>query len=210
MRYAYLKRFEEIIDFALIFEGKFCEVEGENEIREFNSAPNKARSALRICFMFTLFTFFIVLMCAVLEASAFALLPTRLPQKLERGVDSSCTQVTMTAAAHNQELKLILLKRVQVLLLVVVNTVKLVSISTFCGANTTYLAQAQQLRRGKESLLLDEMRIGEILKAWRDGKIGKWTASTATLKRVGQKLGVVVDSQNRGSNRKEGQDRYKP
>ena len=159
--------------------------------------------------MFTFFTLFIVLLCAVLEASAFALLPTRLPQKLQRGVYSSCTQVTMTAAAHNQELKLILLKRVQVLLLAVVHTVKLVSISTFCGANTTYLAKAQQLRRGKESLLLDEMRIGEILKAWRDGKIGKWTASTATLKRVGQKLGVVVDSQNRGSTTKEGQDHYK-
>jgi hypothetical protein len=158
--------------------------------------------------MFTFFTLFIVLLCAVLEASAFALPPTRLPQKLQRGVYSSCTQVTMTAAAHNQELKLILLKRVQVLLLAVVHTVKLVSIRTFCGANTTYLAKAQQLRRGKESLLLDEMRIGEILKAWRDGKIGKWTASTATLKRVGQKLGVV--SQNRGSTTKEGQDHYKP
>ena len=79
-------------------------------------------------------------------------------------------------------MKIIFLKRVQVLLLAVVHDVKLVFMSTFCGTNTTHLAQAQQLRRGKVSLFVDEMLTGEILKAWRDGKIGKWTVSTATLK----------------------------
>jgi hypothetical protein len=37
---------------------------------------------------------------------------------------------------------------------------------------------------------LDEMRTGEIVKAWQEGKINKRTASSATLKRLGKKMGL--------------------
>ena len=44
---------------------------------------------------------------------------------------------------------------------------------------------------------LEEMRTADVVKAWKDGKIGKREASTLTLKRLGKKIGIGSKSKSR-------------